>query len=285
MRNLYYYSSRFFSFSMKMRNWYQNISKYLFSMCTYWFPQLLPPPILSENEKYIQHLTDKFKHMLLKNDDGFKELLNNNIEKDFYDTNVKNKSIVNHWRTNIMLENTPYGSIVMFYNVDKQCFSYYSDTNSIPYSILNAASMKYVLTYHCLDFFMDTKYDYESSILLYLLDEEKRKEEAKKKEKTKKVGSSIDISKGPFLKKKKSIINMDEKKDEQTENNKKDENKLEYVNKFICEGKYRDYCFIQKAPKVFHTNGFRTKIMDDLDSEAQLQEQVLSYKDFKKLNK
>ena len=80
MRNLYYYSSRFFSFSMKMRNWYQNISKYLFSMCTYWFPQLLPPPILSENEKYIQHLTDKFKHMLLKNDDGFKELLNNNIE-------------------------------------------------------------------------------------------------------------------------------------------------------------------------------------------------------------
>lgn len=285
MRNLYYYSNRFFSFSLKMRNWYQNISKYLFSMCTYWFPQLLPPPpILSENEKYIQKLTDNFKNTLQKSDDGLKEQLNNNIEKDFYNTNVQNQGIVNHWKTNILLENTPRGSIVMFYNVDKQCFSYYSDTN-IPYSILNAASMKYVLMFHCLDFFMDTKYEYDSSILLYWLDEEKRKEEAKKKEKTKKAGSSIDISKGPFLKKKKSIINMDEKKDEQTENNKKDENKLEYVNKFICEGKYRDYCFIQKAPKVFHTNGFRTKIMDDLDSETQLQEQVLSYKDFKNLRK
>ena len=245
--------------------------------------------LISNNRKLIKECVDeepkeKLEVLYKRQQDKIDEL-NNNIEKDFYDTNVKNKSIVNHWRTNILLENTPHGSIVMFYNVDKQCFSYYSDTNSIPYSILNAASMKYVLTYHCLDFFMDTKYDYESSILLYLLDEEKRKEEAKKKEKTKKVGSSIDISKGPFLKKKKSIINMDEKKDEQTENNKKDENKLEYVNKFICEGKYRDYCFIQKAPKVFHTNGFRTKIMDDLDSEAQLQQQVLSYKDFKKLNK
>jgi hypothetical protein len=252
-------------------------------MCTYWFPQLLPPPILSETEKYIQQLTNKFKNMLLKNEDGFKEQLNNNIEKDFYDTNVKNKSIINRWKKNIMLENTPRGSIVMFYNVDKQCFSYYSDTNSISYSILNAASMKYVLTFHCLDFFMDTAYNYESSILLYLLDEEKRKEEAKTKEKTKKAGTSIDISKGPFLKKKKSILNMNEKKEEQNENNKKDE--LEHVNKFICEGKCRDYCFIQKAPKVFHTNEFRAKIMDDLDSETQLQEEVLSYKDFKKLHK
>jgi len=280
MRNIYYYSTKVFSFSMNMRKWYQNISKYLFSICTYWFPQLLPPPTLSENEKYIQHLTDKFKNTLQKNEDGFKEQLNNNIEQNFYNENVKNKSIVNHWETNILLENTPRGNIVMFYNVDKQCFSYYSDTNSIPYSILNAVSMKYVLIFHCLDFFMDTTYDYESSILLYWLNEEKRKEEAKKKEKVKMKGNSIDITKGPFLKKKKSIVNLDEQKEQNEEN----KNKLQHNNRFICEGKYRDYCLIQKAPKIFHTNGFRAKIMDDLDSESQLHEQVLSYKDFKKLN-
>ena len=280
MRNIYYYSTQLFSFSLKMRNWYQNISKYLFSISCYWFPQLLPPPVISEYDKYIQYLTDKFKNTLLKNDDSFKKVLNKNIEKDFYSENVQNKSVLNRWKSNLLIESTPRGNVIMYYDVDKQSFSYYSDTNSIPYPMLNAISMKYVLTFRCLDFFMDTKYNYESTLLLYWLNEEKKKEK-KEKEGKKKL---FDVNKGPFLKKKRSNLNKDEKKGEQEES-KEDENKLKHVNRFICEGKYRDYSLLQKVPKVYHTNGFHTQVLDELDSETQLQKQVLSYKDFKRLDR
>jgi len=280
MRNIYY-STQLFSFSMKMRNWYQNISKYLFSISCYWFPQLLPPPILNENEQFIQKITNRFKQALSKNKDSFKKMLNKNIEKDFYRENVQNKTIMNHWKSNLLLEHTPRGNVIMYYDVDKQSFSYYSDTNSIPYPMLNAISMKYVLNFSCLDFFMDTKYNYESTLLLYWLNEEKKKEK-KEKEGKKKL---FDVNKGPFLKKKRSSLNKDEKKGEQQEESKEDENKLKHVNRFICEGKYRDYSLLQKVPKVYHTNGFHTQVLDELDSETRLQEQVMSYKDFKKLNR
>ena len=283
MRNIYYYSPQFFSFSLKMRNWYQNITKYLFSISCYWFPQLLPPPVLNENEQYIQNLTDKFKNALSKNDDSFKKKLNKNIEKEIYRENVQNTSILNRWRSNLLIESTPRGNVIMYYDVDKQSFSYYSDTNSIPYSTLNAISMKYVLTFNCLDFFMDTKYEYESTLLLYWLNEEKKK--IKKEGDGGKKKPLFDMSKGPFLKKKRSIINKDEKTEEQQEESKENKDKLKHVNRFICEGKYRDYSLLQKVPKVYHTNGFHTKVLDVLDSETQLQEQVMSYKDFKKLNR
>ena len=45
----------------------------------------------------------------------------------------------------------------MFYDPYKLGFSYYSDTNGIPYFILNAVAMKYIYTFRCLDFFVDNK--------------------------------------------------------------------------------------------------------------------------------
>lgn len=59
------------------------------------------------------------------------------------------------WRTRILFETTPRGNIIMFYDVYKQGFAYYCDANGIPYNILNAVAMKYVLTFYCRDFFVD----------------------------------------------------------------------------------------------------------------------------------
>lgn len=61
------------------------------------------------------------------------------------------------WRTRILFETTPRGNIIMFYDAYKQGFSYYCDSNCIPYNILNAIAMKYVTTFYCRDFFVDNK--------------------------------------------------------------------------------------------------------------------------------
>jgi hypothetical protein len=65
------------------------------------------------------------------------------------------------------------------------------------------------------------------------------------------------------------------------------EKKKEYVcNKFISLGKLLNIEFTQpistKKSCYSSLNGFRSKLLDNLDSETTLQKQVLNYKDFKK---
>ena len=87
---------------------------------------------------------------------------NINIEPIFYikvelDEFMKDNSnyLEKHWKSKILIENTPRGNIIMFYNPYKLGFSYYSDSTGIPYPILNAVAMKYVTVFHCRDFFVD----------------------------------------------------------------------------------------------------------------------------------
>ena len=61
------------------------------------------------------------------------------------------------WKKKILIESTPRGNIIMFYDVYKNGFSYYSDQNSIPYSLLNTVAMKYVRIFLCRDLFIDDK--------------------------------------------------------------------------------------------------------------------------------
>lgn len=89
---------------------------------------------------------------------------NDNIHPSFYDKEYfqqimkeENNSIEREWRTRILFENTPRGNIVMFYDPYKQGFSYYCDFNGIPYPILNAVAMKYVILFRCRDLFVDNK--------------------------------------------------------------------------------------------------------------------------------
>ena len=90
------------------------------------------------------------------------ELANSNIDKCFYDIKLHSQTVedVNNelektWKRRIMMENTPRGNIIMYYDAYKQGFVYYSDNSNIPYFVINAAIMKYVLLYKCRDFFID----------------------------------------------------------------------------------------------------------------------------------
>ena len=89
------------------------------------------------------------------------EKLNENIDDFFYNKNdlfkvLKNENnlIEKIWKTHILYEPTPRGNVIMYYDVYKYGFTYYSD-QTIPYSILNAVAMKYCILFCCRDFFMD----------------------------------------------------------------------------------------------------------------------------------
>jgi hypothetical protein len=88
----------------------------------------------------------------------------------------------------------------MYYDMFKQAFAYASDNQAIPYSILNACAMKYVILFKCRDFFMDTEILPEGVISPFaLLQEEKeRKEKEKIEEKKKDLG--INFKNAPFAK-------------------------------------------------------------------------------------
>ena len=87
---------------------------------------------------------------------------NLNIETIFYEKVnleelMKDNSnyLEKKWKSKILIETTPRGNIIMFYNPYKLGFSYYSDSAGIPYPILNAVAMKYVTVFYCRDFFVD----------------------------------------------------------------------------------------------------------------------------------
>ena len=116
----------------------------------------------------------------------------------------ENNYIEKQWKTRILIDSTPRGNIIMFYDVYKQGFAYYSDQNSIPYTILNAVAMKYVLFFGCRDFYVDAYFlpkDYISPLAKILFEDEKDKKQIKDDdndiESNKKT---IDINKGPFAK-------------------------------------------------------------------------------------
>jgi hypothetical protein len=79
---------------------------------------------------------------------------------------------LNKLKNNIIIEKTPLGNAVMFYNNSRSSFEYYCDS-TIPYRYLETIGRKYVITYKCKQIYVDMNKEIE--------DAEKKLEEKKKK--------------------------------------------------------------------------------------------------------
>jgi hypothetical protein len=53
-------------------------------------------------------------------------------------------------KNNFIMETTPLGNVIMYYNIDKNGFVYYSDS-TIPYRFLETVARKYITTFQCKD--------------------------------------------------------------------------------------------------------------------------------------
>jgi hypothetical protein len=60
-----------------------------------------------------------------------------------------------HLLTSILIEYTPLGNVLMYYDSSKDSFVYFSDRN-IPYECIDTVARRYVLTYNCTILYIDS---------------------------------------------------------------------------------------------------------------------------------
>jgi hypothetical protein len=240
-------------------------------------------------EKYVE----KHKTKFLKTFDSEyanKITMNFNIDTVYYSKKQfqemlkdVNNPLEKQWKTRLLFETTPRGNIIMFYDPYKLGFAYYCD-QSLPYDIINAVAMKYVVVFQCQEFFMDEHIVPENkpSPLLKLLEEDKpEKTEEKNKETVSKneKGDKEMLKSGPFAKFK-NYNNVSSKISE----NKKDSDKKEKQkerNRFINLGKICNFKLLQPPPKKKTSPVFTSHLVNDLFENSDTQKQVFSYRDFK----
>ncbi len=195
-------------------------------------------------ELYIEKQKDRFKKL-------DKDKINSNIEPEFYDLNKYNEIVKepnNHlelaWKRRILHTSYGRGCLIMFYDPFKQAFSYYCNEN-LPHNILNAASIEYIKIYHCYDFFMEESYyeeDYKNNLISIHFPEKKSNDKSNKK---------FDVSKGPFIKRKKTENNSEKKTDDKTDDDKNEEPVKKtplHINKFVYLGHIRNFTEILSKP-------------------------------------
>ena len=211
--------------------------------------------------------------------------MNSNIDKVFYskDDYTKTMRDVNNeleikWKQKTLIEQTPKGNIIMFYDPYKQGFSYYSDSQPISYAVLNAVAMKYVRIYRCRDFFVDDETTPEKEpspfIQIHMVENKKTKDSDKNSS-----GKSM-FKDAPFAKLKNyKKEKQPDKKDTDAESSKPE--RVFYRNKFISLGPVRNYSIIQPIKKQNKLNGFKTNLLSGVVSESKLQNEVMNYKDYK----
>ena len=135
---------------------------------------------------------NRFKMLFEKKDQHF---VNSNIHPELYcfekfeQLSKEESEEEKGWKRRVLMQNTPQGNVVMFYDLFRQAFAYFSDVH-INYSTLNQCAMRYVRLFSCRDFFVDTNVlpeDHISPFNQMKKEEEKREiEKIKKKERREK---------------------------------------------------------------------------------------------------
>lgn len=256
-------------------------------------------PPLTKMETYETKYKSKFLQIQAKDPGGskFGELsrseYNQNIDPLFYDRAAykklmeePNNFLEKEWKSRILYENTPQGNIIMYYDIYKEGFVYYSDQTSIPYKLLNIVAIKYTITYRCIDFYIDEQFipNNPSFMIKFMHDEEQSENEKKQKIRkellsmNEKINSSSSLNhrdNSPFVKFKSSTKTT------------KTEEPTNYIrNKFIYMGKVNNFSMIQKTRVNKQQKNTPTMYeYDDIFSkDMQSQRNVLSYKLFKSQN-
>ena len=104
---------------------------------------------------------------------------NSNIDPILYDFEQRKEIFADptndyekQWKSRVLIENTPRGNVMMYFNPYLLSYHYYSDEQIIPYKILEQVATKYVVMYRCKDFFIDVENRPSNKILEVLQSEE-----------------------------------------------------------------------------------------------------------------
>jgi hypothetical protein len=205
------------------------------------------------------------KKAQIKFEDKYLERFKETEEKDL--TPEKLDSLLNSF----VMENTPQGNVVMFWDNKRDTFSYYAD-HLIPYRFLEVVGRKYVLMNDCRKLFVDMEEEIKTAEKK-LEEKKKQKEEEEEKQKQNKKDESAD-SKTAVEQPKKSVfaklksynrdnsvksatVALDSKKPQTnipkntSVNTKQDENMIlkERANRYSYQGRMVNFSFLKKVER------------------------------------
>jgi len=214
------------------------------------------------------------------------------IELSFYDMDEytekiadANNDLEKKWRSRILYVSTPHGSIMMYYDAFKHGFAYYCDRMGLNYRLLNTVAMKYVMTFRCVDFFVDeTVVPQNPSPFLVRFKQMEQVDQNKKQKNTHMLlgyeygKTDIEMGKSPFVKSRpvvpvKNSVAVVEL----------------YRNKFIYMGKICNATLLQSIKKPPSINCAPTETMMPIVSASSLFKtmyndsatNVMNYKSYK----
>ncbi len=255
---------------------------------------LLPPPtaavpVKTDTDVYVEKALHSFLAAFEKKDTIN---WNENIQPVLYHRERASKimedpnnELEKSWRRRILMESTPRGNIIMYFDVFHTAFFYFSDQQMVPYAILNAAAMKYVTRFRCLDFFHDSsvKADHVSKLMAAIEAYDVTCAEETKEEKPKlNMAWKKDA---PFLKPKPPAPKKEDHKD-------KDKSKdaplpsvvaKKTVNRFKHQGKLANFSVLQTPRKLNPINGFEpgSQMKKMAAEHSDFKTKKMSYKDYK----
>jgi len=268
-RHIYFFSNP----KLFIYIYYVNILSFFYKIWYSFFPKPTIEIPKDETEIYIETQTKRFlKNFPMLEEDKINK--NSNIDMRCYSLESFQKLIKDEtnelepeWKRRLLMESTPRGNIIMYYDIYKQAFAYFSDQH-MNYPILNACAMKYVLTYRCIDFFIDGNILPEGIISPFVILQEELEKEEKEKQNEKKRDLGINFKDAPFAKLKTYKISdlvKDKKVYFQLENTKTESMKIQPKNNFRNLGKIANLSLLQKPIKPVFKNPLITCSMDSFD--------------------
>lgn len=111
-----------------------------------------------KDETILQQIKTSFENEIKTNETKISELLENVVKNNETLKEKAKQYIIDEqlkkFKQKIVIENTPIGNVIFFYNHEKLAFEYYSDL-TIPYRYLETVCRKYVLTYNYRPLYVD----------------------------------------------------------------------------------------------------------------------------------
>jgi hypothetical protein len=226
------------------------------------------------NNNVIHFVKDKFSFLFLENGEPEKpkeeivEKIPEKYEDKYLDVYRKTEIVscsdekIEGLKNTILMENTPLGNVIMYYDKSRETFIYYSDSN-IPYRYLEVISRKYVIMNDCKQIHVDMEKEIkeaEEKLQQKKEEEEKKKQLEQEKQKTDENHSTTNTKKDVFAKLKKYNTNTSLKSSGIPSENKSVSKKniqesdkpiilKENANRYSCEGKLMNFSFLKKVDK------------------------------------
>ena len=222
-----------------------------------------------ETKNKIQNLEKELEQLKKteKNDEAFYE----KAEKGVIEQRLEKL------KKSFIMEKTPLGNVVMYYNVKRETFEYYSDS-TIPYRFLEVVARKYVITFQCRPLYVIMEEELKKYEKKIELQKEKQIQETKQLQQSQQIKKPIfakfksynkeagsgRVNKAPPPKN--SIPNTNTRKN--SNNNNEPFILKENANRYTYEGRFSNFSPLQKIER---------KQVD--------KKYAISFSDFKKMQK